>query len=229
MISQAIILCAGLGKRMMPLTSDRPKPLVTVNETPILTHILNHLSAAGVTDIVINGHAHLPVLQSYLRNHPDIRLSAENDILDTGGGIQTAIPLLPRPDAPCYVINGDAFWQETDTLNQLQAQWDATKMDLLLLLQSVTRMTLTTPVGDYAIQSDGKAQRRPERDGTHMFTGIRILNPQIMTRAAQTRFSFLDIMDEYEAKGRLYGFDNPGFWHHLSTPEDVARVERAMA
>lgn len=230
MINQAIILCAGFGKRMMPLTADRPKPLVTVNGVSILASIITHLRSAGVTDIVVNGHAHLDVLHGALKAYPDITLSAEAEILDTGGGIQTALPLLPDPGGPCLVINGDAYWTGADTLPSLIHRWDADRMDLLLALQPVGRMPLTTPIGDYTIESEtGRAIRTPDQSGTHMFTGIRILHPRVMTRPAHTPFSFLEVMDSCEKAGRLFALENPGDWHHLSTPADIESVERAFA
>lgn len=234
MIKQAFILGAGFGTRMMPLSADKPKPMVVVHGKPIIDHILDHLIHAGIRDVVINAHAHAAVLEEHLAGRSDIRvhLSHEERILNTGGGLQTGLPLLPNPDAPFFAINGDAFWQGKGSLQELSAQWESlsasSEVDILLMLQDITRMPLTQAVGDYTIAPDHRAIRCPAQDGTHMFTGIRILHPRCMTRPENQAFSFLDLMDEAQDKGHLYAHDHTGLWHHISTPDDVANVTQVL-
>lgn len=223
----AFVLAAGLGTRLRPYTDTLPKPLVPVNGRPLLDYIFDHLKAAGVTDITVNLHHKPEPLREFLATRPDLRLtqSFEEELLDTGGGVKKALASLgPKP---FYIINGDAFWLG-DALKDLSGAFDPGHMDILLLLQPVSRMALTEGVGDYDLSSDGRAIRNKDKTGTHMFAGVRLCKPEIFAGTPEGKFSFLSLLDQAEAKGRLFGLEHAGDWHHISTPADLQAVDAAM-
>ncbi len=225
---QAFILAAGKGERMRPLTDTLPKPLIPYRGKPIIDHALDKLQKIGVTRVVINLHYLGDMIKAHCQGRDDIEIlfSEEEDLLETGGGLKKGLKLLEGK--PTYIVNGDGPWEDFQhvphAMDRLTAQWDPAKMDILILLQPVKRMSLTSGVGDYTILENGQAKRSKDQSGTHMFTGVRILSPKIFEGTPDGPFSFLDLMDRAESQGRLYGLEHDGDWHHLSTPEDVARV-----
>ncbi len=225
--TKAFILAAGKGTRLKPHTDTMPKPMVPVAGVPIIGHTLRKLDEAGVKNVMVNLH-HLPeVLENYLKTiqRPQIHYSHEDALLDTGGGVQKVLPFFEGQDF--FMINGDALWMEGangPALVRLGQTWDPARMDILLLLQPVGQMTLTGGVGDYDIAPDGRASRRKDKGGSHMFAGVRITTPRIFDRNIGDAYSFLELMDRAEAQGRLYGLIHDGEWHHISTPDDLARV-----
>lgn len=231
MIETAFLVCAGMGTRMRPLTDTCPKPLLRLNGRPLLDYIFDHLRTTSVNKVTVNSHYLPEQMTGYLRSIEDFALteSYEPVLLETGGGLVNALHSLG--DKPFLMINGDAFWMDDaghHTLQELQEQFDDTEMDILLCLTPVARMKLTEGVGDYDLLPDGRICRNLEKRGTHMFTGLRILRPAIMAGYAAEPFSFLRNMDEAEAKSRLYGFVMNGDWHHISTPDDLTRVENHL-
>lgn len=231
-IDTAFLVCAGLGTRMKPMTDDCPKPLIPLAGRPILDYIFDHLRKTDINKVTVNSHYLPQQISTYLQTVTDFALTEtyEPILLETGGGLVNALSSLG--DKPFLMINGDAFWTDHDghnTLNELEAEFDATEMDILLCLIPVSRMILTEGTGDYDILPDGRLRRSHEKRGTHMFAGIRILNPKIMDGHTADKFSFLKNMDEAEKNGRLYGFVMNGDWHHISTPEDLKNVERHLA
>lgn len=231
-IDTAFLLAAGKGTRMAPLTETCPKPLVSLQGRPLLDYIADHLRAQGVKRIVINAHHHASQIADYiarLQGFDDVTLSHEDILMESGGGLKKAAPLLgPRP---FFMINGDAFWTEgadAPLLSRLEARFDPARMDILLGLIPVAQMTLTEGVGDYTIAQDGACTRSRDKTGTHMFTGIRIVNPAILDTLPEGIYSFLQQMDEAEQKGRLYGTPHTGLWHHISTPQDIENVEKSL-
>ena len=229
-ITNGFILAAGLGKRMRPYTDHMPKPMVPVCGKPVIDWCLDKMAAAGVTHVTVNLFYLPEVLAAHLkaRQDPVITLSWETDLLDTGGGLKNALATM-KGEA-FYAINGDAFWIDApgsaDALTMMRDVWDDTRMDILLLLEPVERMVLTKGVGDYRIEPDGRATRARNKDGTHMFTGLRICHPRIFDGAPDGAFPFLSLMDAAETAGRLHAVVNPGAWHHISTPEELERVSR---
>jgi len=233
-IDQAMIFAAGEGQRMRPLTNDIPKTMVPVLGKPIIDHILGHMAASPVRRCVINSFYKADVLENHLRARQkdlpfDIIISREDRLLETGGGLKYALAHIDT-QKPLYAVNGDAFWinaPEQTTLDALSRAWDDARMDILLLLQPVDSMRLTQGVGDYILNPDGTVTRSLNQSGTHMFAGTRILHPRIFARRDwPDYFSFLKMMDAAQEDGRLYGLVHKGIWHHLSTPQDVARVDR---
>jgi len=233
-ITQALIMGAGNATRMRPLTDDLPKPLLEVCGKPLLTHIINHLDAEGVTKIIVNGFHAIDPLKNYMNDiakhypHIEFILSEENELLETGGGAVQALQYLD--DEPFYMINGDAFWLNGTerSLKLLADQWDINKHDILLLLQSCVSMQMTEVVGDYDL-SDNIATRALNKKGDHMFTGVRVCTPSILKSYPLEKFSFLKCMDDAQAKNRLGGVVHVGDWYHISTPSDLEDVNRELS
>lgn len=228
----AFIAAAGLGTRLKPYTDTLPKPMVPVNGQPIIGHILDQLIAAGVKSVTINLHHKADVMRVYLGTRKDIEIheSFEEVLLETGGGVKKALPTLG--DKPFYMINGDAFCLDGPSgsaLLNLASAFDPAKMDILLLLQPVSNMKLTQGVGDYDLTADNHPVRSKTKQGKYMFAGIRICNPQIFDGTPDGAFPFLTLMDKAENEGRLFGFVHDGDWHHISTPEDLDNVNRALS
>ncbi len=223
---KAFILAAGKGTRLRPYTETIPKPMVEVAGKSIIRRTIEKLHAGGVGEIVVNLHHLADVLEQHLKDvaHPKIVLSPETELLETGGGIKHGLHHFG--DAPFYIINGDALWDEGEipALEKLAHVWDDARMDILLLLQPTHRMELTGAVGDYHLAADGKATRAKDKNGSHMFAGVRIAHPRIFNGAPDGAFSFLTLMDKAEREGRLYGVEHSGHWYHISTPEDLESV-----
>lgn len=227
-IDKGFVMCAGLGQRMRPLTDDIPKPMVKIQGKPLIDYILNSFSDFGVKKTVINTHYKADVLEDYLKDRikPEIRISREENLLNTGGGIKKAIDNFEGEDF--FIMNGDAYFETSNKISIFQAMqnfWNPVKMDILLLLEPVNRMTLTEGVGDYDIDEKGMATRSLNKKGQYMFTSLRINTSHIFDNSPDTPFNYRDLMDEAQEKGRLYGIVNPCVWHHISTPQDVENVD----
>ena len=233
-IKQALIMAAGHATRMRPLTDNLPKPLLKVKGAPLLTHIINHLNAEGVTKIIVNGYHAIEPLRAYIdeiqKQYPDIKfiLSEETELLETGGGAVQALQHLDK-DKPFYMVNGDAYWVnfDTPTLQSLSNQWDDNKHDILLLLQSCVSMQMTEAVGDYKLNG-GVATRDLDKSGEYMFTGVRVCTPSILKNYKAEKFSFLQCMDDAQSQNRLCGVAHDGDWFHISTPTDLNDVNGAL-
>lgn len=223
----AFILAAGFGKRLRPYTDDKPKPMVEVNGVPMIDQALGKLAETGIKQCVVNTHYKAEVLQDHLKRrsaNPQTIISHEPEILDTGGGIANG---LSHFAAPFFVVSGDSVWEDAAhkaTLEQMKDVWDAKKMDILLLLQPVETMTLTLGVGDYDLDTQGRATRSKDQSGAYMWTSIRINSPHIFEYAPDGPFSYLELLDKAQQQGRLYGIVHDGIWHHISTPEDLEAV-----
>jgi len=231
-IDTAFLVCAGLGTRMKPLTDSCPKPLLLLNGRPVLDYVFDYLRQTNVRKVTINSHYLPDHISQYSKSISDFAMteSYEPVLLETGGGLMNALDSLGSK--PFFMINGDAFWiddKEYNTLSQMEQEFDVLEMDILLCLIPVIDMKLTEGVGDYDIKPDGRLSRRHDKKGTHMFTGIRILNPNILESYQVKKFSFLKIMDDAEEKSRLYGFVMNGDWHHISAPDDLKKVENYIA
>ncbi|MAH05519.1 MAG: nucleotidyl transferase [Alphaproteobacteria bacterium] len=230
MIEKAFILAAGLGTRLRPYTDKAPKPMVHIGGKPIIAHTIDALAAQGVKEIVVNTSHLAHVIEDYLKtiDSPRIIISHEDERLETGGGIKKALHHFG--DDPFYIINGDALWQDPEddheaALALLAHNWDSTKMDLLLLCMDCKKFEAKEINGDYTITADGRATRNKDKNGTHMFSGIRICHPRLFDDAPDGYFSFLELMDKAETSNRLYALPYQGVWHHISTVDDLKRVD----
>ncbi len=233
-MAKAFIMAAGMGKRLRPYTDTMPKPLVPVAGQPTIGHIIDHLVAAGIQDITVNLHYRADQLAAYLAERENssltIHTAYEETLLDTGGGIKAQLHHFGND--PFYVINGDAYWidgAQGNCFQRLRAAWRDADMDLLLLLQSIDRMILTDGVGDYAMATNGQLTRMRDQSGPYMFAGIRMCHPRLFKDTPDGTFGFLPLMDGAENAGRLYGLEHDGDWHHISTPEELERVEADIA
>jgi len=235
MIRQAFILGAGIGARMRPLTNVVPKPMVEIHGKPIIGYALDSLAQHGIERCVVNTHYKAEILHDYLHRRTDlpfeIIISYEDTLLDTGGGLQNGLQYLDRNE-PVFAVAGDSIWEDPiigpTTLQQMENAWDPATMDMLFLLQPLETMQLTHGIGDYDL-IDGKPARSKTRTGAYMWTSVRIMKPSVFEPARPLPFSYLDIMDEVEAKGRLAAIVHQGDWQHLSTPDDVDTLNTLWA
>jgi MurNAc alpha-1-phosphate uridylyltransferase len=228
---KAMVLAAGLGTRMKPLTETLPKPLIRVDGRCLIDHALDRLEAVGVTDAVVNTHHLADQVETHLggRKKPKIKFSPEKDLLDTGGGIANALSLLG--DKPFFVVNTDAFLLNGpyDALKRLAGAWNEKAMDGLLLLHSTVEAYGYTGRGDFCAEADGLLTRRPERDvAPWLYTGIQILHPRLFSKAPKGAFSLNLLYDKAIEAERLYGAVHDGEWFHVGTPEGLEKAENYM-
>ncbi|MFK5979505.1 MAG: nucleotidyltransferase family protein [Rhizobiaceae bacterium] len=229
----AMILAAGLGTRMRPITESIPKPLVKVYGKTLLDHSLDAAERAGVEHAVVNVHHHADQMETHLaaRHSPDIAISDERDaLMNSGGGIAKALPKLGKN--PFFLLNSDTFWIEgyTPNLRRMADFWDAEKMDILLMLSDVARAIGYTNKGDFTMDADGKLTRRIERTtAPFAYAGAAIINPAVFDNAPQGAFSLNVQFDEAIEKDRLFGMNMDGMWLHVGTPEAIRDAEEAIA
>lgn len=229
---RAMVLAAGLGIRMRPLTESMPKALVPVGGKPLLDHVLDRLAAARVTTAVVNVHHFADQVVEHLspRQVPQIVVSDERDaLLDTGGGVVKALPLLG--DAPFFHVNSDTIWIDgvKSNLEWLAAGFDAGKMDALLLLAATSASVGYSGRGDFAMAPDGRLRRRAEREVVpFVYAGVAILSPALFKDAPAGAFSLNLLFDRAIEEGRLYGLRLDGLWMHVGTPEAIAAAEAAI-
>ena len=228
---RAMILAAGLGLRMRPITCRIPKPMVHLAGRPLLSHALERLEAVGVTDVVINIFHFADQIERYYKNYKgaSITFSRETHLLDTGGGVKLALSMLGQQ--PFFVINGDAFWLNgpSDALARLAKQWSSSQMDALLMLHSTVDAYGYDGVGDFHCKPDGKLIRRAEQEvSPWLFSGVQILDPDIMLKAPNGAFSLNSIYDQALERDRLYGMIHDGELFHVGTPESLEKTEQYL-
>jgi MurNAc alpha-1-phosphate uridylyltransferase len=230
-LRKAMVLAAGLGTRMRPLTDDRPKPLLPLDGRSLLDHALDRLAETGVTEAVVNAHWFADKIAAAMapRTHPRIHLQREEQLLETGGGVALALPHL-GPD-PFAVVNGDAFWLcgPTPALRRLAAAFDDDQMDGLLLLVRTTQVEGAVGRGDFMLDPLGRLRRPREREiAPYLFGGVQILSPRLFEGAPSGAFSLNCLYDRAIEAGRLYGLVHDGVWFHLSTPRDLGKAEEQL-
>ncbi len=226
--THAMVLTAGLGLRMRPLTETKPKPLIEVADATMLDRALDRLVAAGVETAVINTHWLPEQVEAAAarRKAPAIEISREDVLLETGGGIAKALPKLGAE--AFYAINADIVWRDgaIPALDRLAAAWRDDEMDGLLLLQSTVRATGYSGDGDFLMDPMGRIARRPERViAPFVFTGIQILHPRLFKGAAVEPFSLNRLYDAAIERERLFGVAHDGDWFHVGTPDAIAEAE----
>ncbi len=229
-VTTAMVLAAGLGTRMRPLTDAMPKPLVPLKGKPLLDHVLDRLAEGGITRAVVNVHYLADQIEAHLsaRTTPAITISDERGLLlDTGGGVVRALPLLG--DAPFLIHNSDSVWVEGvgSNIARLIRAFDPDRMDGLLLLALGAESLGYDGHGDFVMASDGVLQRRGERRETpFVFAGVSIAHPRLFEDAPEGAFSLNALWDRAMAKGRLFGLRLEGTWMHIGTPDAVQDAER---
>jgi MurNAc alpha-1-phosphate uridylyltransferase len=227
MITQAMILAAGEGRRLRPFTEHTPKPLIQVRGKTMLDHALDQLSVVGVTRCVVNTHHLAEQVQAHVkgRTSPEVTISHETTLLNTGGGIMKALPYFR--DEPFFVLNADIWWRDADHsgLRQLNEFWNSAKMDALLLLVPREKAIGYTDVGDYFLMPEGKAQFRGDQPtAPYVFSGIRILHPRLLAGQEIHPFSIVPLFHKAEKQGRLYGLAYEGDWGDIGTPESLKAI-----
>jgi hypothetical protein len=228
----AMVLAAGLGTRLRPLTDTVPKPMVRVAGKPMIDTVIDRLAAIGVREVVVNTHHLAAVIESHLqgRSRPRISFSREHDILETGGGIKKALPLLG--ERPFYVVNGKIVWLngKTDALVRLAEAWSDALMDGLLLLQPTVSAIGYDGPGDFFVDQLGRIRRRRETEiAPFVYAGIQILHPRLFAGAPDGAFSLNVLYDRAIGARRLFGIRHDGEWFHVSTPQQLAEVEARIA
>jgi MurNAc alpha-1-phosphate uridylyltransferase len=227
-----MVMAAGLGTRMRPLTDNMPKPLVPVAGKPLIDYVLDKLAHAGVTTAVVNVHYFADQIEQHLagRTSPRIVISDERPrLLGTGGGVVNALPQLGG--APFFHVNSDTLWIDgvASNLNRLAATFDPAKMDALLLLAATANSIGYSGRGDYAMTPDGALRRRAEREVVpFVFAGVAILSPALFKDAPASDFSLTSLFDRASEEGRLAGLRLDGLWMHVGTPDAVTAAETAI-
>ena len=230
--TKAMVLSAGLGTRMRPLTDKVPKPLVKVAGRPLIDYVLDRLAAAGVETAVVNVHHLAEQIERHLasRRRPKIVISDERGLLlGTGGGVVKALPLLG--DAPFFHINSDTIWIDgvTPNLQRLAEAFDPAAMDALLLLAPSTGSIGYAGRGDFTIAADGRLTARDERKvAPFVFAGAAILGPALFKHAPAGEFPLTVLFARAADAGRLHGLRLEGTWMHVGTPDAIALAEKAI-
>lgn len=228
----AMVLAAGLGKRMRPLTATRPKPLVRVADRPLIDHALDKLTEAGIARAVVNVHYLPDAMTAHLahRSKPEIAIADERQLLlETGGGMVNALPLIGSD--PFFALNSDNIWLDgpQNVFAQLSAAWDADKMDALLLLVPHARALNYRGKGDFHLDPLGKISRRkPGRIAPFIFSGIQLVSHRLLRDAPEGAFSTNILWNRAIAEGRLYGVTHLGLWFEVGSPDMIAPTEEAL-
>jgi MurNAc alpha-1-phosphate uridylyltransferase len=229
----AMVLAAGLGERMRPLTDRMPKPLVPVAGKPLIDHVLDRLAAAGVERAVVNVHYLADMIESHLkgRTRPQIVISDERSkLLNTGGGVVKALAAIGSE--PFIHVNSDTIWIDSvkPNLERLAEAFDPATMDALLLLAPVSTSIGYPGRGDYAMAPNGRLKKRGERDiAPFVYAGAAILRPELFKDAPDGAFSLTALFNRAEAVGRLHGLRLEGVWMHVGTPEAIKQAEAAIS
>jgi MurNAc alpha-1-phosphate uridylyltransferase len=230
----AMVMAAGLGKRMRPLTATRPKPLVEVAGKPLLDHCLERLRAAGVRKAVVNVHYLADALEAHLRNRPqglEISVSDEREqLLETGGGLVRALPLIDAD--PFLAVNADNLWVDgpVDTLRLLASGWDDARMDALLLLVPLARAHCHKGQGDFHMSAAGRLRRRKSGVAPFVYSGIQMISKRLFEGALpEGPFSTNVLWDRAIGKGRCYGAVHQGLWFDVGAPPNIKAAEEILA
>ena len=230
-ITSAMILAAGLGTRMRPITDHIPKPLVEVAGRTLMDWTLDACRAGGVEQAVVNVHYLADLMEAHLARiaSPRITISDERDrILDSGGGVLKALPHLEQ--GPFFVLNADAIWIDgpRPSLRRLAEHWDPDTMDILLLLAHSSTATGWGNRGDFAMDQDGRLTRAGRQEITpFVYAGAGIWKPELFKDRPEI-FSLNRLFDEAAEKGRLHGLRLDGVWMHVGTPDAIPEAEAAV-
>jgi MurNAc alpha-1-phosphate uridylyltransferase len=228
-----MIMAAGFGTRMRPLTNKIPKPLVKVQGRALIDHVMDRLVAAGVKTIVVNIHYMGDQIKAHVEKRKDVEvvISDETDtILDSGGGIFKALPHFKGE--PFYHANADTVWVEgaSHALERLKAAWNPAEMDALMLLASTVTTVCYDGRGDFMMDAEGRLSRVPEgRISPFVWMSMEILHPRLFDGMQPGKFSINPLWDKAIAKGRLYGQRLDGVWMHIDRPEAIKRSEEYLA
>ncbi len=232
-LDTCMVLAAGLGNRMRPLTNDRPKPLLDVAGKSLLDHALDMAAEAGLDRAVVNVHYFPDMVEAHVAaraGDPAIQISNERaQLLETGGGVLKALPLLDRETV--VIFNADNVWVDgpMQTATALLAAWQPEKMDTLLLLAPVATATGYNGPGDFNLAADGQLIRRGEAaTAEYAYAGIHILKTKLFAGMKVEPFSLNRVWNIAAAENRLFGTVHPGAWYHVGTPEGIMMANDAL-
>jgi MurNAc alpha-1-phosphate uridylyltransferase len=231
----AMVMAAGLGKRMRPLTATRPKPLVEVAGKPLIGHVFDHLRAAGIKRAVVNVHYLADAMEAYLKARvKDIEIVVSDErkqLMETGGGIVQARDLIG--DKPFLCVNSDNLWIDgpIDAIRALAAQWDDARMDALLLVVPLARANGHGGNGDFRIDANGKIteRRKPGRLAPFVYTGVQILSPRVIRDWPEGPFSTNLFWNRAIEAGRAWAVVHQGLWFDVGTPQAIGMTEAVLA
>jgi MurNAc alpha-1-phosphate uridylyltransferase len=235
-LETAMLMAAGLGKRMRPLTATRPKPLVRVAGQALMDHALDRIEEAGIRRTIVNVHYLADAVEAHLRARAkqtgaDYVISDERaKLLETGGGLVQALPLLG--DKPFLCANSDNIWINgpVDSIKALARRWDDDSMDALLLMIPHARATGHKGPGDFHMDPLGRlSRRRPGRVAPFVYTGVQVISPRIVKDPPTDAFSTNIFWNRAIEEGRAFGFVHPGLWFDVGTPESIPLVEAGIA
>ncbi len=228
---RAMVLAAGLGTRLRPLTDMMPKALVELNGRSLLDHAIDRLAAAGVEHVVVNTHYLAAMVAGQLarRDQPLIEISAEPVLLETGGGVANALASLGEV---FFVVNADVFWLDgkDSVLARLARAFDPDRMDAVLALQRTVSAIGYDGIGDYLLDPAGTPRRRREREiAPFLFAGIQLLHRRLFDNWPQRVFSLVRLFDRAEEAGRLHAVVHDGEWYHVGTPAGLAATRERLS
>jgi MurNAc alpha-1-phosphate uridylyltransferase len=233
-IETAMVLAAGLGKRMRPLTATRPKPLVEVAGKPLLDHVFDRLRAAGIKRAVVNVHYLADALEAHIkRKVQDIEVTVSDEralLLETGGGLVKALPLIG--DDPFLVVNSDNLWVDgpVDAIRLLASRWNDETMDALLLMVPLARANCHNGRGDFHMDPVGRLSRRkPGRVAPFVYTGVQLVSRRLFEGAPEGSFSTNILWNKAIEAGRCFGVAHQGLWFDVGTPGAIAKTEALLA
>ncbi len=232
MPDKAMVFAAGLGTRMRPVSEQTPKPLIKIGGRPLIDHALDRFAAANVATAVVNVHHHADQIEAHLahRRAPQVVISDERKkLLDQGGGIKKALPLLGT--SPFFLCNTDSFWVEgpRSNLARLASAWDPGAMDILLLVAAAASSVGVDWPGDFTMDARGRLERREERRvAPFVYTGIGIVKPELFVGATQDVFRLAPYFFKAAEQGRLHGVRLDGIWLHIGTPQAIEEAERLI-
>jgi len=227
----AMVLAAGLGTRMRPLTDATAKPLLPLGGRPLIDHTLDHLAEAGVHAVVVNAFWQADRLAAHLagRTLPRIILRRETTLLDTGGGVRAALDQLG--EAPFYVVNGDAFWLNgpRPALTRLAEAFEPGRLDAVLLVYRTAHVHAEVGFGDFMVDKLGALRRRGEREvAPYVYAGVQVVSPGLFEASPDGPFSMNLLWDRAIAADRARAVVHDGLWFHLSTPGDLSDAESIL-
>ncbi len=226
MLETAMIFGAGFGTRMGALTKERPKPMIEVAGKPLIDHALGFLRAGGVKRIVVNTHYKAEMLEAHLASHADVVTIREMpDILETGGGLRNALPLLGK--RPILTLNADIIWYGLNPIEAMRGQWDAGAMDALLLVLPVAKAIGYSGDGDFKLHKNNRLSRATDAD--YVYSGLQIINPVGIQEIKEKSFSINKLWDVGISKGRVSGLKYSEGWLDVGKQENIAEAEAILA
>jgi N-acetyl-alpha-D-muramate 1-phosphate uridylyltransferase len=228
---RAMVLAAGLGTRLRPVTDALPKPLIELNGRTLLDHAIDRLAAAGVGHVIVNTHYMAAKIAAQLarRAAPQIEISYEAELLETGGGVANAVRSLGEI---FFVVNADVFWLDgkDPVLSRLVRAFDPARMDAVLLLQRTVSAVGYEGDGDYLLDPAGRPRRRREREiAPFLFAGIQLLHRRLFDNVTERVFSLVRLFDRAETAGRLSAIVHDGEWYHIGTPGGLAATRERLS